>query len=803
MVEHQGEDGSQWAAIGSTGTKFDCTAGTVRRSVRQAERDGTFRARSRSDLKKTRKRGLAFRLAYALILLFALGAQAWAASPATIPRLTPWLGANGKPIAATWRHAARFAVDNEIEPRHNAPTPVDTEVLVGYTQTDLWLRFIADDPHPAGIRVKYRQHDDITNNDDYVGIIFNPFNDSQFAYEFLCSAGGTERDSFRQQNTEYDSWDTVWNCEAHQTLHGYAVTIEIPFSSLKIPHNDRSQLWRIVFFRNWARSIRHQITQVKLDYNNACIMCQAEVVRTATPIAAPDRNFQIIPSLTLSQTGQRASAGTPLDSGSPTAHGSIDARWAIRPDLELAATLDPNFSQVAPDILQPTVNRRFAIFYPENRPFFRRGTQVFNTPGFDLGTDYGKGETFVDTRQIADPHWATKVDGQVGNNALGVLVADDMITNILLPGQEGSSLQSFDFATRDGLARYRYDFPGNSSLGFLATDRQGGGYQNGLLAMDGSWQLDPSDALTFQAARSTTTYPTKVADAFGVAPGAVTGSGLGLTFQRTHTNYSASLSLARVSPGFRADMGYLPKVGYTEVEPEFEYDWYSDSAWWNTGGIGAHYDWVQATGNGPMLDRLAEVYGFVKANGQSNIQLSLRQDNQYVSGKTFALDQIELDATAQPLSWLGFELDAITGDGADYVGVRKGRLFSVVPQLTLTPGRHLKIAFVGDYERLDVAGGRLYTDDLYDLRVSWYFNPRMFVRAIGQLQDIRQNTALYPPGTASRNRSLATQWLFGYTLNPFTSLFAGFSNGYIGTGDAGLAETDREIFLKLSYAFQL
>lgn len=55
----------------------------------------------------------------------------------------------------------------------------------------------------------------------------------------------------------------------------------------------------------------------------------------------------------------------------------------------------------------------------------------------------------------------------------------------------------------------------------------------------------------------------------------------------------------------------------------------------------------------------------------------------------------------------------------------------------------------------------------------------------------------------SRSRSLATQCLFGYTLNPFTSLYAGFSNGYIGSGNAGLVETDREVFLKLSYAFQL
>ena len=102
-----------------------------------------------------------------------------------------------------------------------------------------------------------------------------------------------------------------------------------------------------------------------------------------------------------------------------------------------------------------------------------------------------------------------------------------------------------------------------------------------------------------------------------------------------------------------------------------------------------------------------------------------------------------------------------------------------------------------------MAGGTLYTADLYDLRVAWHFNSQMFVRAIGQAQDIRQNTALYPAGTSSRNRSLATQWLFGYTLNPFSSLYVGFSNGYLGNGDASLMQTDREYFIKLSYAFQL
>ena len=39
VLEHQGEHESQWAAIGSIAVKIGCTAETLRRWVRQAERD--------------------------------------------------------------------------------------------------------------------------------------------------------------------------------------------------------------------------------------------------------------------------------------------------------------------------------------------------------------------------------------------------------------------------------------------------------------------------------------------------------------------------------------------------------------------------------------------------------------------------------------------------------------------------------------------------------------------------------------------------------------------------------------------
>lgn len=726
-----------------------------------------------------------------------------AAPPVTIPSLVPWVGGNGKPTARAWQHAAHFSLDYQVAPGHNLPAPVKTDAYVGYTQTALWLHFVAHDPHPANIHAKFRQHDDVPLAADYVGVIFSPFNDTLWGYQFVCSAGGTEFDQFRQQDNEYPSFDAIWSCRAHLTATGYAVTMQIPFRSLKLPQLNGPQTWRLVLERNWARGVRYKTWQVKWNYNAHCEVCDAQVVRSQTPIHREGGNLLFIPTATMTRGDSRPAAGTPMHPSGPNVSGGFDARWAIRPDLMWSGTLKPDFSQVAPDVLQSSVNQRFTLFYPENRPFFEQGTQIFNTPGLDFGRlGAGRNNQLVDTLQIADPRWASKLVGQVGNQVIGALVADDQITNILLPGAQASSLQSFGFPSTDAQLRYRYDFANNSTLGVLATGRRGSGYANDMYSVDGGWQLDPSDLLTVQAAHSTTTYPGEVAEAFHFAPGQVTGSSWMTSVARTRSNYKASLSVGQIDPGFRADLGYLPQVGYHQAQGHYEYDWYSHTSWWNTGGFGADYDLARAADSGPVLGREAQLYAFADADGQSSITLYSRRQQQYVGDTTFSFDQRELDASTQPWRWLQFGVDAIDGGGVDNVGVRQGRLLSVAPSFTLAPGPHLKISFVGDFERLDISQGRLYTADLYDLRIAWYFNSQMFVRVIGQDQDIRRNVALYPAGESGYTHQLATQLLFGYVLDPWTSFYAGTTDGYAGTDSGGLIPLTRSYFLKISYAFQ-
>ena len=724
--------------------------------------------------------------------------------PPVIPDFTPWLSTSRKPGETAWLHAAHFSIPYEIDPGRNVPAPVTTNVDAGYTADALWLRFSAQDPHPADIGVRYREHDDITSYaDDYVGIFLSPFSDNQWAYEFFCTAGGAEWDAFRQQNNEYPSWDAVWSCNASRTANGYEVVMRIPFASIKFPRTRSPQQWSLMFYRNWPRNLRHQMLSQRADYDSNCSLCIMLPVRTGTAVTATPADIQLVPAVTLIRTDSQHGSTGGLQQGSPKLEASLDARWVLRPDLEWSATVNPNFSQVAPDVLQLSANRQFALFYQENRPFFEQGTQVFNTPGLRFSTDtFVPSGTLVDTLTIGDPRFATKLVGQVGNEVIGALTTEDTAPSIVLPGAQRSTTQSFDFDTQDTLLRYRHDI-GASAFGVYASDRVGGGYRSSLYAADGVWQIDPSDALTFLVGSASTDYPQAVASAFGISPGTVDGVLWSLDYARTRHNYNIDLNLSHIADGVRADLGYLPQVGFDQAAFQGEYDFYAtDQNWWQNFGFGAISNWTRATEGGVDLDRKVKLYTVLRADYQARVFLYATHDEQFYQGSTFALDQYELDATAQPTGWLNGEIDVVAGNGVDYIGVRKGGLVSVTGTLHIQPGRHLKFDLVDHYEQLDLYGSRLYTADVYDVRVAWYFTPRLFADVIAQGQNVRNNTALYPPGTQPRTGTLATQWLIGYQINPWTVFYAGSLEGYRVNANSQLMPQQRTYFLKASYYFQ-
>ena len=118
-------------------------------------------------------------------------------------------------------------------------------------------------------------------------------------------------------------------------------------------------------------------------------------------------------------------------------------------------------------------------------------------------------------------------------------------------------------------------------------------------------------------------------------------------------------------------------------------------------------------------------------------------------------------------------------------------------------GRHFQTWFDSTFEQLHVDGGRLFRAWLFQTRLVYQFNPKTFVRAIAQYIDITRNQRLYeePEDFAPRSKSLFTQFLFSYKINPQTVLFLGYSDNYDDEERSAVIRTDRTFFMKIGYAW--
>ena len=159
----------------------------------------------------------------------------------------------------------------------------------------------------------------------------------------------------------------------------------------------------------------------------------------------------------------------------------------------------PDFSQIESDTAQISTNQRFALFFPEKRPFFLEGVDLFQTP-----------MQAVYTRTITDPTWGTRLTGKDGHLRYTALVARDGGGGVvILPGSNGSSSAPQDFTSMVAIGRLKEQI-GRSFVGAVVTDREitsaGAGYSR-LAGPDFEWRPDASDVLTGQLLFSATQTP--------------------------------------------------------------------------------------------------------------------------------------------------------------------------------------------------------------------------------------------------------------------------------------------------------
>src|SRR6266496_4700056 len=330
---------------------------------------------------------------------------------------------DGKLDDEIWKQAVMLKDFYQVQPGDNIAPSKPTEVMLGYDAKFLYVAFHCYDESDK-VRANIPKRDRIFD-DDYVGILFDTFNDSRKAYEFDFNPLGVQADGIWTDGQGEDfNPDIVMESKGMITTDGWTVEVAVPFKSLRYVAG-KDKLWGAHFWRRIKRFNNELDMWMPLNRDISSWLAQEGHLSGFEGIST-ERTLELIPSLTVSETAKRKCALIPaqinagqLDPGKfvnePIKFDpGLTGKYSITPNVTLDFALNPDFAQVESDQLVVTANQRFPIFFAEKRPFFLEGIDIFQTQ-----------IVAVHTRAIVDPDVAIKLTGKINRNTFGLMLASD------------------------------------------------------------------------------------------------------------------------------------------------------------------------------------------------------------------------------------------------------------------------------------------------------------------------------------------------------------------------------------------
>ena len=461
-----------------------------------------------------------------------------------------------------WRNALRITEFVQESPLEGAPATEDTEVWISYDSQNLYVAVHAHYEDPGIMRATRVDRDESWRDDNFT-VYFDPFLDQQRAYAFSVngynvqgdeiinargrtgrgggggrSGGGGGGFSTRGIPWGDSSWDALFDSGAQIVDDGFTAEMAIPFKSLRYPQRSRDVPHR------WAlqivREIRHKdenAVWAPISRGVSGFLPQMGLLEGMTNLSM-SRNLEIMPVATGIQLGSldTTSGAFAMDKAQP--EGGVNVKYGITSNLTADFTLNPDFSQIESDRPQIEINQRFALFYPELRPFFLEGAEIFNVFG---------PINFVHTRTIRDPDWGAKITGKVGRTSVGFLAANDAAAGSVagLAGPLGDS------AANVVIGRARYDLYAESHIGAMVTNRDFlGGYSRMALA-DGAFRLGQTQSIGFAAVQ------TDNRDLDGIDS---RGTLFDVNYRLQGRHWNIFNGTYLLSPDFRTDVGFVQRT---------------------------------------------------------------------------------------------------------------------------------------------------------------------------------------------------------------------------------------------------
>ena len=315
---------------------------------------------------------------------------------------------------AVWGSASVATDFLQYEPEEGSPATQRTEVKVLYGSSALYIGVMLHDEEPDKIRTLLGRRDQFNQADWFIASIDSYF-DRKTAYNFAVSASGVQADGIYTGRFfgggggggfDFDeSWDAVWHSEVRITPDGWVVEMRIPYSMLRFS-NSSTQRWGINFRRVVPRL--SEITEwvlVPRTERSSGTVAHYGTLEGIVDIKSR-RNIQVTPySVGTARMEEGDVPGT--SARSATGDTGTDLKVSLSPNITLDATINPDFGQVEADPAELNLSA-FETFFPEQRPFFTEGVQIFT---FSLD----RGGSLLYTRRIgsrAPIILASKISGR-------------------------------------------------------------------------------------------------------------------------------------------------------------------------------------------------------------------------------------------------------------------------------------------------------------------------------------------------------------------------------------------------------
>ncbi|HEU4879043.1 MAG TPA: DUF5916 domain-containing protein, partial [Gemmatimonadaceae bacterium] len=669
--------------------------------------------------------------------------------------------------------------------------------------------------------------DDIAS-EDHVQILLDTENGRQLSFLFGVNALGVQQDGtrsaqfgggaggqsatgggFRNINPLDGSVDLnpdfAFESKGRLVPGGYEVEVRIPFKSLRY-QDETVQSWGLHILRRIQHS-GFQDTWAPAVRANSNFLAQA-----GTLDGLHDMRRGLVLEATPTMTARVD--GSPRVNASRDYRGKsefgADARWGLKQNLTLNATINPDFSQVEADVGQVLLNERFALFYPEKRPFFLDGLELFDAPN-----------QLIYTRRIEAPTGGLKLAGKLhGANVAAMIVQDDKVNS-----WNGDSHPLFS------IARVRRDFGRNYTLGSVFTSREDGEDYSRLAAADFRFYHSKLYFVQLQAAESWT-------DSLGDNH---RGSLLQADWDRTGRAWGFHYTLRGVEPGFNSAAGFVNRTGLVEARTFNRISFYgAKGAVVQTYGafIQAARAWDYSGGR-PMLETTESISPTATLRGGWQLSGAVARNGfAYKAGDYRALSVLDIAGDTSTFTVPGFENDQYIGSLR--VTTPTLRFLSATGGITRGRTPIFREAAQGRSTRIDAAVdlrpttsirgslqfSRLTLDRTRDdsrfsketiprLKVEYQMTRAIFFRVVGQyaarsrspLED-RNGLPILINGVRDAGTSsneLTADWLFSYRPVPGTLVYLGYGTAMEEPREfrfSNLERTRDGFFGKLSYLFR-